>query len=71
MTHHHNVLLHRVAETLGWHGKIPPDSKTQQTHSIQQSPYEKPCFATDKIFCCGKDCRWREDCRAVQAVRLS
>jgi len=40
-------------------------SQTHRIWSIQQSRNEERCFATDKIYCCGKDCEWRADCRTM------
>jgi len=62
--------LHGIAETLGAQKQMTDMSKMLQIRSVQQSQNEEPCFATDKNYCCGKDCEWREDCHALQAVWL-
>lgn len=57
-----------VAERLGLQGTMVCSPQTQYVRSIQMSRNEETCFATDKHYLCGKDCEWREECRAMLAV---
>jgi hypothetical protein len=71
MIRHALEQLQGVADSLGSKGQIASKSRIQMIRSIQQGQNEEPCFATDKHYCCGKDCDWREDCRAKLSVWLS
>jgi len=57
-----------VSERLGLQGQMVFSPQTQLIRSIQRNRNEELCFATDKQYCCGKDCEWRDDCRAMLAV---
>lgn len=57
-----------VSERLGLQGQMVCSPQTRLIRSIQLNRNEELCFATDKHYRCGKDCEWREDCRAMLAV---
>lgn len=68
MTGHSVEELHGIAESLGLLREVASTSQLQLIRSIRQIQNEAPCFATEKNYCCGKDCEWREDCRAMMKV---
>jgi hypothetical protein len=54
-----------IARSQGSQEKVNCPSQLLLIRSIQQSRNEEPCFATDKNYCCGKNCEWRTDCRTM------
>lgn len=68
MTCHAAGPLLSVSERLGLQGQMVCSPQTQLIRSIQRNRNEELCFATDKHYCCGKDCEWREECRDMLAV---
>lgn len=65
MNRHSIEQLHGIAESTGTKGLIASKSQIQMIRSIQQRQNKEPCFATNQNYCCGNDCEWRDDCRAM------